>query len=76
MNYEYMPDFGQAESREAKIERMMTGINESRIKIELRQMAYEMRKSRIAASKKEKEIAKRELQEKRWPSEKWMGPYE
>ena len=42
----------------------MTEINESRIKVELLLREYEMRKARIAAREKEKEMSERKLQEK------------
>ena len=54
----------QIESRKARIERLMTEINESRIKVELLLREYEMRKARIAALEKEKRIAERKLQDK------------
>ena len=54
----------QIESRKARIERLMTEINESRIKVELLLREYEMRKARIAALEKEKEMSERKLQER------------
>ena len=48
----------QIESRKARIERLMTEINESRIKVELLLREYEMRKARIAALEKRNGLQK------------------